>query len=266
MSPRYGAMNFPVRPVIDEIQSVSKLGFDYFELAMDPPKAHHATLRENAEAVRNTLNEARLGLVCHLPTFVSTADLSPGLRDASVKEGLISLETAAELGAEKVCVHPGHVGGLGRFTLHLCRELALENLGRLVVKAEELGLTLCLENMAPRNKLLTRPEEFAPVFEAFGSLKMTMDVGHAFIAGGQKLIREFIERFGDRIAHVHLNDNHGNQDEHLPLGAGVIDFTEVVDGLKAVGYDETFTFEVFAHERRYLAFSGDLFRDLWESR
>ena len=33
----YGAMNFPVRPFLDELEIFSSLGFDYLELAMDPP-------------------------------------------------------------------------------------------------------------------------------------------------------------------------------------------------------------------------------------
>ena len=32
----YGAMNFPVRPVLEELDSIAELKFDYFELTMDP--------------------------------------------------------------------------------------------------------------------------------------------------------------------------------------------------------------------------------------
>ncbi|MGO9738823.1 MAG: hypothetical protein ACLPVO_15530 [Desulfomonilaceae bacterium] len=31
---RYGAMNFPVRPVLQELKEIAALGFDYVELAM----------------------------------------------------------------------------------------------------------------------------------------------------------------------------------------------------------------------------------------
>jgi sugar phosphate isomerase/epimerase len=261
---RYGAMNFPVRPVLGEIHSVAELNFDYLELAMDPPEAHHITLRQNWDPLRAALDNAGLGLVCHLPTFLSMADLSPALREASVKETLSSLETAADFRAAKVCVHPGYVTGLGAHVLEKCRSLAMESLEQVVAKARSLGLELCLENMLPRTKLLTRPEEFDPVFAQFPDLKMTLDVGHAFIAGGQKLVNGFIERFGDRIGHVHLNDNHGRDDAHLPLGVGAIDFNQVVRGLKAAGYAGTFTFEIFARERMFLAFSRDRFRTLWE--
>lgn len=263
---RYGAMNFPVRPVMDEIRSTADLGFDYLELAMDPPQAHHATLRGDMPQLRRALADAGLGLVCHLPTFLGLADLTPALREASVKEALISLETAVELGATKVCVHPGYVTGLGRHVLEMCVSFAMESLERLASKADALGLPFCLENMLPRTKFLSRPDEFAPVLARFPEMKMTLDVGHAFIAGGQKVIGAFIERFGPRIAHVHLNDNLGRDDAHLPLGVGAIDFTQVIRELKAAGYAGTFTFEVFAKDRRYLKFSREIFQDLWETR
>ena len=32
---QYGSMNFPIRPVIEEIESIGRLGFDFMELAMD---------------------------------------------------------------------------------------------------------------------------------------------------------------------------------------------------------------------------------------
>jgi len=35
----YGAMNFPVLPVLEEIDAIAGMGFDYLELAMDAPMA-----------------------------------------------------------------------------------------------------------------------------------------------------------------------------------------------------------------------------------
>ena len=32
----YGAMNFPIKPILDEIEDIAALGFDYLEMAMDP--------------------------------------------------------------------------------------------------------------------------------------------------------------------------------------------------------------------------------------
>ena len=93
----YGAMNFPVRSVLNEIESFAELGFDYLELTMDPPKAHHSIIRRERDAIMQALERLRMGIVCHLPTFVSTADLTASLREASLNEIIESLEVAAEL-------------------------------------------------------------------------------------------------------------------------------------------------------------------------
>ena len=36
---KYGAMNFPIKPLLREIEEIGEMGFDYVELTMDPPEA-----------------------------------------------------------------------------------------------------------------------------------------------------------------------------------------------------------------------------------
>ena len=99
---RFGAMNSPLFPIVSEIEAIARLGLDYAEVTMDAPQAHHLLLKERMDDVSAALEKLGLGLVCHLPTFVSAADITPALRKASVSELLDSLETARDLGAEKV--------------------------------------------------------------------------------------------------------------------------------------------------------------------
>ena len=42
-------------------------------------------------------------------------------------------------------------------------------------------------------------------------------------------------------------DNHGNRDEHLSIGAGLIDHQKAFEVLKNVNYDSTITLEVFTN-------------------
>jgi sugar phosphate isomerase/epimerase len=64
---------------------------------------------------------------------------------------------------------------------------------------------------------------------------------------------------------VHLHDNKGGgADLHLPLGAGTMDWRSHIRALKASGYDETITLEVFSEDRHYLEYSRDLLREAWE--
>ena len=63
----YGAMNFPIRPVLDEIHAIGALGFNYVELAMDSPEAHYIDLRNQCDTILHALAQYDMSLICHLP-------------------------------------------------------------------------------------------------------------------------------------------------------------------------------------------------------
>ena len=259
----YGAMNFPVMPVIDEIHSFAGLGFDYLELTMDPPEAHYSIISENRLSIAKALADHGMGIVCHLPTFVSTADLTDSVRRASVTEMKRSLSVAADLGAEKAVLHPPMISGMGTHVPERVRGYALEFIADMLEMSEALGVTICLENMMPRNGFGVEPAELDMLFWRFPNLRFTLDTGHANLGErGRNRLNELVERFGERLGHLHLSDNRGVYDDHFPLGSGTIDFRQFARSLKKIGYDGTVTFEVFDEDRNLLAQSRDLWRDL----
>lgn len=260
---QYGAMNFPVKPIADEIEAIAALKFDYLELAMDPPQAHYSVIRQHKGEILDLLAIHSLGLVCHLPTFVYTADLTESIRKASLEEMLNSLDVAAELGVSKAVLHPSYISGLGSFVKDMIQKYASESLERIVEKAGEKGICLCLENLFPKYDLLFEPNEFIPVFEQFPELRLTLDTGHAHLdsTDGKRVI-EFIEKLGNRLAHVHISDNSGKKDEHLPIGKGTVNFPEIIRSLKKTGYDDTVTLEIFTEDRYDLTRSRERFADM----
>ena len=178
---QYGAMNFPIKPVIDELADIAALDFDYLELTMDPPQAHYSDIRQQMDAIISTLNAHSLGIICHLPTFVSIADLTDSLREASLQEMLHSLEVASELGCRKVVLHPGHISGLGIYVKEDALARANESLASIIDRAQALGLCVCLENMFPRCRAYVQPADFVEILQQFPDLKLTLDTGHANI-------------------------------------------------------------------------------------
>ena len=82
---------------------------------------------------------------------------------------------------------------------------------------------------------------------------------------GSRRILEFIQKFGHRIGHLHVSDNFGERDDHIPLGAGKIDFLKIVKALKKCGYDDTATFEIFSKDRQELKMSRDRFDGLFKN-
>lgn len=254
----YGAMNFPVLPVLAEIDAIAGMGFDYLELAMDAPMAHHSIIAADKTAIIHALKANGLGLVCHMPTFVSTADLTESLRLASVSEMRRSLEVAFELGATKIVLHPSMAAGLGPYVGDRIKAYAHDFLAEMVEAAQQMRLTLCLENMFPRYMLGVQPADFEELFTSFPSLKLVLDTGHAHIDDrGEGRMTQLVEQFGDRIAHLHFSDNNGRRDEHLAVGHGTVDFAGLVRQLQALGYDDTITLEVFGENRQLLVDSRD---------
>lgn len=257
---RFGAMNFPVVPILEEIEIIGRLNFDFLELAMDPPQAHAQKVRQHKKQIIRALTRMDMGLLCHLPTFVYTAHLSDAIRRASVDEVIISLETAVDLGAEKIVVHPGYIDGLAVHVQDYALSLAMESLEAIYNRSVDLGIPLCVENMFPRVGPYVEPDDFDCIFQAFPDLKLVLDTGHANIGdpSGRRVLA-FITRFADRLEHLHVSDNSGQMDEHLPLGRGCFDFESLALALRQVKYDKTVTMEIFGEDRSMLVNSRLLF-------
>jgi len=262
---KYGAMNFPVKPLLQEIEEIGELGFDYVELTMDPPEAAPQKVIAQKKSILNLLNCYKMGITGHLPTFVWTSDLYDSLRKASLQENVEAIEASAELGIEKLVLHPGYITGMGKFVIDKAKRYGLESIEAILKKANSLGMTLCIENMFPQANFLTQPHEFQEVFEIFPEIRLALDIGHANLGGDRNRAIEFIQRYGYRIGHIHANDNFGKEDNHLPIGAGIIDFERIVKALKQTSYDETMTIEVFSKDRDYLRISQEKMKKMWES-
>ncbi len=258
-------MNFPIKPLLKEIEEIGELGFDYLELTMDPPEGLPSKILTQKRFILESLQRYKMGMMGHLPTFVWTSDLYDSLRKASLQENFEALEAAAELGIEKVVLHPGFITGLGKFLPDKAKKYAMESLEAILRKSINLNITLCIENMFPQAHLFSQPEEFQSIFESFPEIRLTLDIGHANLGGGKNKSIEFIRLHGYRIGHVHANDNFGKEDSHLPIGAGTIDFEKIMRGLKEAQYDETITLEVFSRDRDYLKLSKEKIKKLWES-
>ncbi len=259
---KFGAMNNPIKPIIKEIRFIGKAGFDFIELAVDAPLTVKKLL-QNKKKILKTLSSYKFGIIEHAPTFVSTADLFKSIREASQKEILDSLDLAKEFGIKKVVVHPSYVRGLGRYKRKKVEKSGYEFLAKVYDKANELLITICLENMMPHNGWLFEPEDFKPIFKDFKKMKLILDTGHANITR-KNISLKFIKMFGKRIGHFHASDNFGYVDDHLPLGCGSIDFKKIFSALKKTGYNDTMTLEVFPKDRDYLILSLKKAKELWK--
>ena len=106
--------------------------------------------------------------------------------------------------------------------------------------------------------------EFKYIIDNVPSLLVHLDIPHAFTSGGMKSVLDYINRFRDKIIHIHWHDNHGRKDEHLPIGEGLIEHEKAVRALKDIDYDRTITLEVFTNSNDAKS-STDKLKTLWVS-
>ena len=109
-------------------------------------------------------------------------------------------------------------------------ELQKEALRQIGKVATDHGVLACLENMISFKEFLCRqPEELIGMTEGIEGIGMTFDFGHANTIGK---VPEFL-RYIEKADHIHIHDNHGVSDEHLPLGNGTIAWETVGNEISA---------------------------------
>ena len=248
-------MNDPRAPLERELRRIAEGGFDFVDLTLEPPGAWPA----DGAAFARLLAELDLDAVGHTAFYLPIASPLPELREAALGLYEQALDVFAEAGVRLANVHPDPGPSL------LAREAAARNaesVARLAEAAERRGLRLMVENLGR----LGTVEELRPLLDAAPSAGFHLDVGHANLglgAGEPNRTAALLEAFGDRLAHVHVSDNLGADDLHLPLGAGTIDWPAAVGALKGAGWDGTVTLEVFSDERAHLETSRRLWLDWW---
>ena len=108
-------------------------------------------------------------------------------------------------------------------------------------------------------------EVLEKIFSRYPELRFTLDIAHAHIGTNRNRSPEFIKRFASKVFHVHMSDNYGREDNHLPIGAGMIYFGRIFKELKMIGYNETITLEVFSRDRDYLKMSRSKVTQMWDN-
>ena len=96
---------------------------------------------------------------------------------------------------------------------------------------QDHGARLMLENVYENE-----PEELRPVFDRLKQhgVGFCLDAGH-LTAFGNADLQQWLTELDSYIGQLHLHDNHGRADEHLPLGQGRIDFKLLFTHLKSNG-------------------------------
>ncbi|NOK61422.1 MAG: sugar phosphate isomerase/epimerase [Chloroflexi bacterium AL-W] len=252
-----GMMNDPRKDVVEEARWAAEHGFDFLDLTIEGPAA--ALEQIDVVALKQVLNEAHMQVVGHTAWFLPFASPVGRVRRAAVEEVAAALPIFADLGVKLVNVHI--VRGVGSFGYANMLALNGKSFAELAELAEPHGIRIMVEH-PPESGL--HVDDIRKILNADARLGFHLDVGHANVGGDR--LEVLLKAFNQRLCHVHVSDNRGRSDDHMPLGAGSIDWPKVIHLLKKSGYDGTITLEVFVQDRDWLLHSAEKLREWWADK
>jgi sugar phosphate isomerase/epimerase len=126
-----------------------------------------------------------------------------------------------------------HMGGSRETADPRKRDAAFSSLEHLILHAHHSGVTIAVENTMNEMSAPTYLRAFVEETRLTG-LRFNFDIGHAFLADGpeEERVEKGFAPMRELTASVHLHDNKGEKDEHLPPYEGSIDWAKAIPLLK----------------------------------
>ncbi len=163
------------------------------------------------------------------------------------------LMVCAYLNCPYLIVHPFFPGYNDTLTSEEEWKINIEGYSALIPAIKKYGVTVCLENMftAYRRKMYSaicqNPDEVVRYIDTLNDMAgekcfaYCLDTGHALLVGHE--MRTLINKLGHRIECLHIHDNDGRDDLHVPPYMGILDWDRFIAGMRDIGYKGVLSFE-----------------------
>ncbi len=192
------------------------------------------------DEIRKRLDEYNLRVTMHGP-YMGTSPGSPDeqRRISTVEVYRTALRAAAHLRPVNIVLHAGYNEDRYNGDIDWWLHQSMKTWGEVVKEAEDIGVTIAAENIFEKN-----PFPLRTLSETVGSPRfgICIDTGHLNIFSEIPLEEWFVS-IAEHVKEVHIHDNNGSSDEHLPIGEGNIDFTTLFKALKENSPEALLTIE-----------------------
>lgn len=229
----------------DHLLMIRDAGFDTVEIWGARPHFDY-TDRQRVTWLGETI--ARLGLAIdsfHSPLYTELKERAvrdwlnlgaadPDERHRAVEENKKLIEAAVELGGRIIVLHHCTDRSGAESEPHFADSIAE------LVETAAGRITLGIENLVHPYSVFANLKRHTQKYSP-AEVALTLDVGHSQVNSTPS---QQIADGGQRIASLHIHDNNGQRDEHLPPGDGVIDWSAVRSGLESLSFAGPFTQEL----------------------
>ena len=156
------------------------------------------------------------------------------LKEAVKKRMQLTFELAKELKPETLILHSGIIGDIKRWKL---MDFWLEETTNFwkeeIKKYEKERIKIVIENLVEE-----KPDILIGLCDAVNSdfFALCLDIGHMNVFS-ELSPSDWVQKMDKKLQYVHLHDNNGENDGHLPVGKGNIDFDSFFNSIKNTGND-----------------------------
>jgi sugar phosphate isomerase/epimerase len=204
-----------------------------------------------AAAMKSALTDLELTCVSIIPDLFSHPDFGmgsyshpdPAIRRRAIQETQLMCEIARDLDCRTLNLWPGQDGYDYLLTADYehQRGWMCDAVTELASAYPDLKFALEYKPKEPRtHSLLARMADTLLLAQETGcsNVGVTIDTGHAFVAGevvGESIV--LAQRAGNKLFHMHFNDNHGSWDDDMIVGSvHSVCFVETLYWLDRCGY------------------------------
>ena len=127
-----------------------------------------------------------------------------------------------------------HMGGSRETADPRKRDAAFSTLEHLILHAHHAGITICVENTTSEMGDPSYLRAFVDETRLNG-LRFNFDIGHAHLSDfpeAERIEKSFAP-LRELVSSVHLHDNRGEKDEHIPPYDGTIDWPSAIKTLQS---------------------------------
>lgn len=218
-------------------------GFEYDDFFMPSLIADPEEYRRAID-IYKSLDRDRSGDTLHGVFFdIVVNSIDDDIRNTSRDRMRLSMDTAKELGVKAVIFHTNYITG---FKSNSYRDKWVKDNAEFYreLLEEYPELEIYIENMYDDTpELLKRLAEKLADEPRFG---VCLDIAHAYL--WDLPVKTWIDELGPYIKHIHANDNHHDEDAHMAIGTGNIDW-QILNYRKLIGSKPTLLIEVNTEEK-----------------
>lgn len=179
---------------------------------------------------------------------LSIASIDDDIKELSIKRYLQSLDVAKVIGAKTVVYHTGCEATIKHRGFQQMYSEDSITFWKQYISAYENSNIIAVQENVSENTF----EPVQKIINAVNSdfLKASLDVGHVNVHSDRK-VTQWIEGYGQNLKHMHFHNNFGDDDSHLSLLKGTLDFDEIIAKIKKLELNPVIVLEIFTENDLY---------------